>query len=69
MTPDDAPLRIATERYSFRRSLSTRELLPAVGVAVGTAIGAGLLAFYIARLVLQREPLALPRSDRERLEG
>ena len=44
--------------YSYRRELSLRELLPAVGVGVGV----GLAAFYVARIVLQRTPLRVDRS-------
>ena len=44
--------------YSYRRELSLRELLPAVGVGVGV----GLAAFYVARLVLQRTPLRVDRT-------
>jgi len=40
--------------YFYRRSLSVRELLPAIGVAVA----AGVAAFYIARIMKQRTPLA-----------
>ena len=39
--------------YYYRRPLDARELLPAVAVGVG----AGLAAFYVARLLLQRTPL------------
>ena len=45
------------ERYVYRRQLSGAELLPAVGVAIGV----GALAFYLARIVLQRTPM---RPDR-----
>ena len=41
--------------YYYRRELEFRELLPAVGAAVG----AGLVVFYIARLLLQRTPLGV----------
>ena len=37
----------------FRRPLSGRELLPAVGAGIVT----GLAAFYVARLFLERTPL------------
>jgi hypothetical protein len=47
----DSP-RFADE-YSYRRPLTPRELLPALGVAVG----AGLAAFYVARILLERTPL------------
>ena len=40
-------------QYYYRRSLSGRELLPAVGVA----IAAGVAAFYFARIYFQRTPL------------
>jgi hypothetical protein len=45
--------------YVFRRPLSGRELLPAVGIGVA----AGLAAFYVAGLFLQRTPL-LPEERR-----
>ena len=38
--------------YYYRRDLSLRELLPAVGVGMA----AGVVGFYIARLLLQRTP-------------
>jgi hypothetical protein len=50
--------------YSYRRTLSAGELLPAIGVGVA----AGVLAFYVARLFLQRTPLsarALSTSRRQ----
>ena len=40
--------------YFYRRSLRARELLPAIGIGVA----AGMVAFYIARIVIQRTPLA-----------
>jgi hypothetical protein len=47
--------------YYYRRSLSLRELVP----AVGAAIGAGLLAFYVAKLFIERTPLrAEPRAGK-----
>jgi hypothetical protein len=39
--------------YVYRRSLDSRELIPAIGVGVA----AGFVAFYVARLFLQRTPL------------
>jgi hypothetical protein len=41
------------QRYYYRRSLSVRELLPAVGAAVGAA----LVTFYVVRLFTERTPL------------
>ena len=40
--------------YSYRRTLSAGELLPAIGVGVA----AGVVAFYVTRLFLQRAPLS-----------
>jgi hypothetical protein len=45
--------------YVYRRALNATELLPAVGVGVA----AGLVAFYVARLFLERTPL-LPEERR-----
>jgi hypothetical protein len=63
-TPESsAPRRSdAVDPYYYRRQLRMRELLPAVGIAVG----AGLFAFYITRLLLQRTPLKVDRRPRVR---
>ena len=45
--------------YVYRRSLDTRELIPAIGVGVV----AGFAAFYVVRLLLERTPL-LPEERR-----
>lgn len=45
--------------YVYRRGLTGRELIPAIGAGVVT----GLAAFYLARLFLQRTPL-LPEERR-----
>ena len=45
--------------YVYRRPLDGRELLPAIGIGVA----AGVAAFYVARLFLQRTPL-LPEERR-----
>jgi hypothetical protein len=47
------------EGYVYRRRLSHRELIPAVGAGIVT----GLAAFYVARLFLERTPL-LPEQRR-----
>lgn len=54
----------APSEFYYRRGLTTRELLP----AIGAAIGVGLAAFYVARLLIQRTPLepAPPRMPRRR---
>jgi hypothetical protein len=39
--------------YYYRRQLSLRDQLPAIGVALGAAAA----AFYVARLLIQRTPL------------
>ena len=60
-SPDAALTRPdSRSRYYYRRNLGVRELLPAIAVA----IGAGLFAFYVARLLLQRTPLDVPRAPR-----
>jgi hypothetical protein len=41
------------DEYYYRRPLTPRELVPALGVGVGV----GLVAFYVARILLQRTPL------------
>ena len=45
--------------YVYRRPLTGRELLPAIGIGVM----AGLAAFYVARLFTERTPL-LPEERR-----
>ena len=52
----------AGTRYYYRRPLRFRELLP----AIGAGIGAGLVAFYLTRLMLQRTPLEVERRPRGR---
>ena len=54
--------RDAGDRYFYRRPLRFRELWP----AIGAGIGAGLIAFYITRLMLQRTPLEIDRRRRVR---
>jgi hypothetical protein len=58
MKPDSGSRTIPPTVYVYRRELEPRETLRAAGIAVG----AGLAAFYLARLMLQRTPLA--REDR-----
>lgn len=41
------------DEYFYRRPLKLRELAPAIGAGVG----AGLVAFYLAKLFLERTPL------------
>jgi hypothetical protein len=43
------------EAYVYRRELELAEMLPAIGAGIVT----GIAAFYVARLLLQRTPLAL----------
>ena len=64
MSANPDPRHEAWENYSYRRPLSGRELLPALAIGVG----AGLLAFYVARLFAQRTPLVetAPRAPRIR---
>jgi hypothetical protein len=48
--PDSPPF---GDEYYYRRSLTPREALPAVGVGIGV----GLIAFYLAKILLERTPL------------
>ena len=53
----------AGSTYYYRRRLGALELLPAIGVGVG----AGLAAFYLTRLLLERTPLeGVARRSRHR---
>jgi hypothetical protein len=49
----------ADERYYYRRSLTARELAPAIGAAVAV----GFMTFYVAKLFLERTPLRIERND------
>ncbi|HVE80423.1 MAG TPA: hypothetical protein VNA89_16280 [Gemmatimonadaceae bacterium] len=51
--------------YYYRRSLGARDLIPAVVAGVG----AGLLAFYVARLLAERTPLVVERGTRPAGDG
>ena len=55
--PHDAPL----PGYTIRRPLPPSALVPAIGI--GVAIG--LAAFYVTKLLLERQPLLTP-EERER---
>lgn len=57
--PEDADY-----EYSYRRPLTLRELLPAIGAGVGAGIAVGAATFYVARLFLQRTPLRPERTPR-----
>ena len=48
-----------TDQYTYRRPLGGSELLPAVGIAVGF----GALAFYVARILLERTPMSEQLGD------
>ena len=52
--------REAPAAYYYRRKLGVRELLPAIGIA----IGAGVFAFYVTRLLMQRTPLSIDRTPK-----
>ena len=51
-------LHAADPKYSYRRHLSLREMLPAIGVGIGV----GVFAYYVTRLFLQRTPLQVDRA-------
>jgi hypothetical protein len=63
MKPDSGSRITPPKVYYFRRELDAGETLTAAGIAVG----AGIAAFYLARLLLQRTPLAretvIPQLD------
>ena len=63
MKPDTGSRIVPPTVYYFRRELDARETLTAAGIAVG----AGLAAFYLARIMLQRTPIAreqtIPQLD------
>lgn len=48
----------ADEKYYFRRSLTVRELAPAIGAGVAL----GVATFYLAKLFLERTPLRVERN-------
>jgi hypothetical protein len=47
--------------YYYRRRLTAKDLLPAIGVGVAT----GLAGFYIVQLLIQRTPL-VPQGELQR---
>ena len=47
------PSPLFADEYYYRRPLTPREVLPAVGLGVGV----GLIAFYLAKILLERTPL------------
>ena len=54
MIEPDPPLSpLLADEYYYRRPLTPREALPALGVGVGV----GLIAFYVAKILLERTPL------------
>jgi hypothetical protein len=63
MKPETGSRLVPPAVYYYRRELDTRETLTTVGIA----IGAGLAAFYLARIMLQRTPIAreeaIPQID------
>jgi hypothetical protein len=63
MKPDTGSRIVPPAVYYYRRELDPRETLTVAGIAVG----AGLAAFYLARIMLQRTPIAreegIPQID------
>ncbi len=50
-------------KYYYRRSLTVRELMPAVGAAAAVA----MVSFYVVKLFLERTPLAAEPGARTRM--
>jgi hypothetical protein len=48
--------------YDYRRRLSRADELKAAGAALGAAAGVAVVAWYLARILLQRTPV-LPAAD------
>ena len=65
MSANPEPRHAARERLYYRRRLSGPELVPVLAIAVG----AGMFAFYVARLLAQRAPLADEAASRRRSRG
>jgi len=73
MSANSEPLHEASDShsYSYRRRLTARELIPVLAVG----IGAGLAAFYVARVMAERTtferevPTRVVRRRRPRGEG
>ena len=56
---DDANRPLTQYRdYYYRRHLGAKELLPAIGAAVGL----GLVGFYLARIFLEKTPIETPKD-------
>jgi hypothetical protein len=49
-------------KYYYRRSLTLRELMPAIGAAAAAAVA----TFYVAKLFIERTPLGAEPAARER---
>jgi hypothetical protein len=49
----------ADQKYYYRRSLTVRELAPAIGAAVAV----GVATFYLAKVFLERTPLRVEGNE------
>ena len=49
-------------KYYYRRSLTVRELMPAVGAAAAAAVA----TFYVVKLLIERTPLRAEPAARDR---
>jgi hypothetical protein len=70
--PRRTPIVDVDPKYYYRRSLTVRELIPAVGAAVGAAV----VTFYVVKTLIERTPLRTasrtgrsPRLTLHRSEG
>ena len=65
MSAQSDPRRAAVvdlDRYYYRRALSVRELMPAIGAAAAAAMA----TFYVVKLLIERTPLRAEPPARER---
>lgn len=50
--------------YTYRRKLTKRELLPALGAGAGAGLGVAAVVAYLTQIFLRREPLVKDRGGR-----
>lgn len=53
-------------RYAYRRRLTKRELVPALGAGAGVGLAVGAVVAYLTQIVLRRAPLDGGRGEADR---